>query len=153
VSSTALQFGTTGQLRISEAIALQGTALAGVGWAAAGTIADAEIDRSYHYGACPQSQLAFRLIGGSVAMLDVTGHAYYLDGTGSNDRRGHETILRARAALTVRVFGRHGLSLQYVASSRDADFADPVLADTLQEIGSVSISYTFLSDPRFGVVD
>jgi len=153
VSSTALQFGTTSQLKFTDAVALQGTVLAGVGWAAAGTIADAEIDRNYHYGVCPQSQVALRFIGGRIGMIDVTGSAYYLDGTGSSDRNGHETILRARAAFTVRVYGHHGLTVQYVASSRDADYDDPTLTDTLQEVGSLSLSYTFLSETQFGIVD
>lgn len=65
VSSTAVSFGSTSQLRLSEAIALQGTCLAGLGWAAAGTIADAETDRSYHYGACPQGLIGLRLLGGA----------------------------------------------------------------------------------------
>ncbi len=153
VSSTALQFGTTSQLKFSDTVAVQGTGMAGVGWAAAGTIADAETDRSYHYGVCPQSQVGLRLIGGSRAMLDVTGRAFYLDGTGSNDRNGHELILRARVAMVLRVYGHHGLTLQYIASSREANYDDPVLSDTLQEVGSVSILYTFLGDSQFGIVD
>ena len=153
VSSTALSLGTTGQLRFTEEIALQGSCLAGVGWAAAGTIADAEVDRTYHYGLCPQSLVALRLIGGKVAMLDFTTRAYYLDGTGSNDRAGHETILRARAALVVRIYGHHALAVQYVASTRDANYADPVLADTFQSVGSVSLLWTLLGASQFGIVE
>ena len=83
----------------------------------------------------------------------MTGRAYYLDGTGSNDRQGHESILRARAALVIHVYGDHGIALQYITSTRDANYDDPDYLDTFQSVGSLSVMWTVYGDRRFGVVD
>ena len=72
VSSTALSLGTTWQSWLSHAVALQGTALAGAGYGAAGSIQRTE-ERDYHYGVTPQGLLALRLIFGDRAMIDLTG--------------------------------------------------------------------------------
>jgi len=72
ISSTALSLGTVWQSWLSRAIALQGTALAGAGYGAAGSIQRTQ-DRDYHYGVTPQALLNFRLIFGNRAMIDFTG--------------------------------------------------------------------------------
>ncbi|HEY3225952.1 MAG TPA: DUF3943 domain-containing protein, partial [Planctomycetota bacterium] len=126
VSSTALSLGTTGQYRISDAVALQGTCLAGLGWTAVGTIADARTDRDFHYGYSPQGLVALRLIFGSVAMLDMAGREYYVGGLGSHDAEGRENILRGQVSLTVRIFGHHALGLQFVSSVRNSNSFDAV---------------------------
>jgi len=51
----------------------------------------------------------------------------------------------------VRLWGHHALALQFVASRRDADFLD--LSDVLQDVGALSVLYTYLSDKEFGAVD
>lgn len=150
VSSTALSLGTTAQWWISDAVALQGTALGGVGYGAAGTIHGVG-ERDYHYGATPQGLLALRLLFGDVAMLDVTGREYYVSGVGSTEKRGSETIDRVTASFTVRVYGPHALSFQYIASSRDAHYPD--IPDRHQTVGTVSLAYVFLGDTRFGAVE
>ncbi|MHB8474478.1 MAG: DUF3943 domain-containing protein [Gammaproteobacteria bacterium] len=61
VSSTALSLGTTAQWWLSKTMALQGTALAGLGYGAAGTIRGTG-ERDYHYGATPQALLALRML-------------------------------------------------------------------------------------------
>ena len=53
ISSTALSLGTTAQWWLSRKVALQGTALGGVGYGAAGTI-HGQGERDYHYGLTPQ---------------------------------------------------------------------------------------------------
>ncbi len=150
ISSTALSLGTTGQYRISDTVTLQGTGLAGAGWTAVGTIADAETDRDYHYGASPQGLLAIRLLFGETAMLDLTGRDYYVIGFGSGNRSGNENIVRGESSVTVRVYGHHALGIQFVATYRDADFGD--VPDTFQKVGAVSLFYTYLSDTKFGAV-
>jgi hypothetical protein len=150
VSSTALSLGTTAQWWLSDAIALQGTALGGVGYGGAGTIHGVG-ERDYHYGATPQGLLALRLILGDVAMLDVTGREYYVSGVGSTERRGSETIARGTASFTVRVYGRHALAVQYIASARDAHYPD--IPDRHQTVGTISLAYVFLGDTRFGAVE
>jgi hypothetical protein len=132
-------------------MALQGTLTAGVGWTAAGSIADAEVDREYHYGVSPQSLAALRVIFGHAVVLDMTGQGYYLGSLAAGGQENSETILRGKVALTVRVFGNHGIGIQYVESSRDARFTD--LADTSQSIAAVSLFYTYIGDTKFGAVD
>ena len=57
-------------------------------------------------------------------MLDLTGRAYYVTGMGGGDPAGSETIDRLNMGLTVRIYGRHALGLQYIASVRDARYPD-----------------------------
>ncbi len=155
VSSTALSLGTTAQWWLSHSVALQGSALGGVGFGAAGTIGGvgdpATGVRDYHYGVVPQGLLALRLIFGQAAMLDLTGREYYVTGTGSDNKTGLEKIFRGNASFTVRVYGRHGIGIQYVESHRDAHYAN--LPDRHQTVGTVSIAYNFLGDINFGAVE
>ena len=53
--------------------------------------------------------------------------------------------------LTVRVYGPHAIGLQYVVTSRDARFHD--LRDRHQSVETVSLSYNFLGNTRFGAVE
>jgi hypothetical protein len=155
VSSTALSLGTTAQWWLSHSIALQGSALGGVGFGAAGTIATvgnaAVGERDYHYGVVPQGLLALRLIFGQAAALDLTGREYYVTGTGSDNANGSEHVFRGNASFTVRVYGRHGIGIQYVESHRDGYYAD--LPDRHQTVGTVSVAYNFLGDINFGAVE
>jgi hypothetical protein len=150
VSSTSVSLGTTFQWWPSQEVALQGSVLGGVGYAAAGNVAQVGL-RDYHYGVAPQGLLALRLIFGERAMLDLTGRAYYLSGVGGDDPGGNETIERLNMGLTVRVFDRHALGIQYIASIRDAHYPDR--ADSHQTIGTVSLVYTWLGDAKFGAVE
>lgn len=155
VSSTALSLGTTAQWWLSRSVALQGSVLGGAGFGAAGTIAPvgdpAEGERDYHYGAVPQALIALRLIIGNAAMFDLTGREYYVTGTGSDDAKGSEHIFRGNASFTVRMYGRHGIGVQYVESHRDASYA--TLTDRRQTVGTVSLAYNYLGDAKFGAVE
>ncbi len=151
VSSTSLSLGTTFQWWLSKAVALQGSALGGVGYAAGGNITQVVGQRDYHYGVAPQGLLALRLVMGDRAMIDLTGRGYYLSGVGSDDPGGREVIGRLNTGLTVRVYGRHALGLQYVASLRDARYPDQ--PDSYQTVGTVSLVYTLLGEPGFGAVE
>jgi hypothetical protein len=150
VSSTSASLGTTFQWWLSRAVALQGSALGGIGYAAAGNVTPVG-QRDYHYGVAPQGLLALRLILGDRAMFDLTGRAYYLTGMGGGDPGGTETIDRLNMGLTVRIYGRHALGIQYIASIRDAHYPDR--ADSHQTTGTVSLVYTLLGNPGFGAVE
>ncbi|MHB8481354.1 MAG: DUF3943 domain-containing protein [Nitrospiria bacterium] len=150
ISTSALSLGTTAQWWLSQAVALQGSALSGVGYGAAGTIQGSG-ERDYHYGVTPQGLLALSMIFGNVANFDITGREYYVSGVGSTEDHGAEAIFRGDAAFTVRVYGHHGITLKYIASSRDAHYPD--LTDRHQTVGTVSLAYTFLSDTKFGAVE
>lgn len=150
VSSTSVSLGTTYQWWLSRAVALQGSALGGVGYAAAGNVKQVG-ERDYHFGVAPQGLLSFRLIMADRAMFDFTGRSYYLSGMGGDDPGGKEAINRLGVGFTVRVYGRHALGLQYNASFRDAQYPDR--ADSHQSVGTLSLVYTLLGKARFGAVE
>jgi hypothetical protein len=150
VSSTSLSLGTTFQWSLLQMVALQGSALGGVGYAAAGNVT-AVGERDYHYGFAPQGLLALRLILGDRAMFDVTGRAYYISGKGGDNPGGRENIDRLNMGLTVRIYGGHAVGLQYLVSLRDASYPDR--ANSHQTVGTASLVYTFLGSSHFGAVD
>jgi hypothetical protein len=150
VSSTALSLGTTGQLWLSNSIALQGTALLGAGYAAVGTVRGIG-ERDYHYGVTPQALLALRLIFGEKASLDVTGREYFVTRVAAGDRPGHDNIARVDVALTWRIQKQHAISVKYLWNRRDATFPD--LGDRTQTRATVGIFYTLLGHDRFGAVE
>jgi hypothetical protein len=149
VSSTALSLGTTWQSWLSRMVALQGTALAGAGYGAAGSIQRTE-ERDYHYGATPQGLLALRLIFGDRAMIDLTGREYYVSRVLSSDR-GEENMLRGDATFTLRVFGQHGVALRYLVSHRDAHYPSVDYRD--QTVETISLMYVLLGNSGFGAVE
>jgi Domain of unknown function (DUF3943) len=149
VSSTALSVGTVWQSWLSRTVALQGTALAGVGYGAAGSIQRSE-DRDYHYGLTPQGLLALRLIFGNRTMIDVTAREYYVSQVLASEQ-GEENILRADASFTVRVFDQHGVALRYVVSHRDASYTNVSYQN--QTVGTLSLMYVFLGPSGFGAVE
>jgi hypothetical protein len=150
VSSTSVSLGTTYQWWLSRAVALQGSALGGVGYAAAGNVKQVG-ERDYHYGVAPQGLLSLRLIMADRAMFDLTERSYYLSGMGGDDPGGKEDIHRLGVGFTVRVYGRHALGIQYSTSVRDAQYPDR--ADSHQSVGSISLVYTLLGKARFGAVE
>lgn len=149
VSSTSVSLGTTYQWWLSRRVALQGSALGGVGFAAAGNVRPVGA-RDYHYGVAPQGLLALRLIFGDRAMLDLTDRYYHVTGQGGGDSGGRETINRLNMGFTVRIQGRNALGIQYITSSRNASY--PSRADSHQTIGTVALTYTLLGAPGFGAV-
>jgi hypothetical protein len=150
VSSTALSLGTTGQVWLSDSIAVQGTAVTGVGYAAVGTTRSTA-DNDYHYGLAPQALVALRFIFGERASIDLTGREYFVSRVAAADRGGHDNIVRLDASFTVRVYERHGIALRYLLNRRDAFYPD--LGDSSQTRGTIGIFYTFLGHERFGAVD
>ena len=141
VSSTALSLGTTAQWWISESMTLQGTALGGLGYGAAGTIHGTG-ERDYHYGATPQALFALRLIFGDAANLDLMMRSYYVSDVLSTENRGAERIFRGDLAFTVRVEGPHAIALKYAYSQRDAHYVG--IPPTNQSVSSVGLFYTYI---------
>lgn len=162
VSTTAISLGTTGQYWVAPDIALQGSILGGVGFGAGGTTPSAEGDRDYHYGVAPQGLLALRLLFGRRAALELIGRGYYITGSGQfnslstssnpvDSAGGSESIVRIKSAFNIRVYGRHGLGLQYVESIRDSQYGGQ--PSRHQRDGTVSLVYTFMGDSHFGAVE
>ena len=157
VSATAATMGTVFQWWLSRHVALQGTALGGLGLGAAGTVGD-RAERQYHYGLTPLTFLGGRLIFGDRAMLEATGRQYYVAGTSSSTETGVDTrhfsqdvILRGSLGFAVRLFGPHALGIQYLVSSRN--FGVPDLRDRHQSVQAVMLSYNFIGHTRFGAVE
>lgn len=156
VSTTALSLGTVAQRWLSQVVALQGTALGGVGFGAAGTVAD-RAERDYHFGVVPQVVLGARIIFGDRAMLEVLGRGFFVaagsgrEGGVKTSNFGDEIIGRINAGLSVRLWGPHALGLQYSRSMRHATQAG--LPDRHQKIETLSLTYNFLGRTRFGAVE
>lgn len=150
ISSTALSLGTTGQLWLSEAIALQSTIMGGLGYAAVGTN-NGKTEEDYHYGLAPQGLVALRAILGKKASLDFTGREYFVSDVDNEHRGGHDNIVRADVAFTYRIQDKHGISIKYQWNQRDATFPD--LGDRKQSTGTLGIYYTFLGHDGFGETD
>ncbi len=150
VSSTALSFGTVWQTWLSDNIALQGTALGGAGYGAAGSIQRRE-ERDYHYGTTPQALLALRLLFGNRAMIDFTGREYYVSRVLSPEGNGQENIMRGDAAFTLRLFDRHGIALRYAVAQRNAGY--PNVEYRNQTVSTLSLMYVLLGASGFGAVD
>lgn len=160
VSTTAAALGTTYQWWLSHQIALQGTALLGVGYGGGGVIHGAGVaqagplgdgQRDYHYGLAPQGEVQARLIFGDRVELDTTFREYYISKVAATESTGSEDISRADTALTVRVFDLHGITLRYSQASRNGRYA--TLPTSHQTVGTVSIGYTYVGHTRFGAVD
>ena len=146
VSTTALALGTTAEWQPSSTLAVQATAMGGVGFAAVGALA--RVDTSdYHYGMAPQALLASRIIFSDRAALDLTGREYYVEGVGNP---GHDNIVRLDAALTMRLHQQNAIGVRYLLSRRDAHF--PGGTDRTQLRGTLGVFYTLLGHDRFGSV-
>ena len=77
ISSTAVSLGSTAQWQLSRQVALQGSAMGGLGYAAVGSVAGVTEDREFHYGMAPQRMLALRLILGDRSQLRGTVGIFY----------------------------------------------------------------------------
>jgi hypothetical protein len=151
MASTALSLGTTGEWRLSGSLALQGTALLGLGYATVSTIRDIADERANHYGAAPQMLLALRLIVGDRASLDLSAREYFVSDVSGASRGGHDNVVRADASITWRIHRQHAVSVTYQLSRRDSVFRD--LGNSVQSRGTLGIFYTLLGRDRFGTGD
>jgi hypothetical protein len=151
VSTTAAQFGSTAQWWLSHKVALQGSLLAGAGYGSAGTTRGVVGEKDYHSGITPQGLLALRLIYSDRMSLDLTARDFYVTDMVSDEEGAEENIARADAALTWRLYNLHGITLKYVASRRDAQYAG--LSDSHQQVEAISIGYAYLGQTRSGAVD
>jgi hypothetical protein len=150
VSTVALSLGTTWQTWLSQTVALQGTALGGTGYGAAGSIQRTE-ERDYHYGVSPQALLNLRLILGNRAMFEVTGREYYVTGVLSQESQGRENFMRGEGSFTLRIWDRHGVAVRYEASQRNASY--PNVNYSNQTVATASLMYVLLGNSGFGAVD
>jgi hypothetical protein len=150
VSTTSVSLGTTGQWWVSKEWAVQGSVLAGVGYAAASTTIRDVDSLEYHYGMAPRGAMTFRVIDGDRAALDVGGRIVSM-GRIANRSLGRDDISRVETAFTVRIAGRHAIGVNYLWSHRSAEFNGGI--DRRQTLGQVGVFYTLLGQQDFGAVD
>jgi hypothetical protein len=83
--------------------------------------------------------------------LDVTGREYFVSRIATSTRAGHDNIVRADVALTMRIYKQHALAVKYLRNQRDATYPD--LGDRSQTRATLGIYYTLLGHDRFGAVE
>jgi hypothetical protein len=145
LSTTNVSLGTVGRWWISPRVMLQAIVLTGIGFGAAGTVAERE-ERDYHYGVIPQLIVGGQLMLGDRVTLELYGRQYYVigegEGPGVEGRVDLDLVSRANAALTVRLVGPHSIGAQYVVSIRDARLSGP--PDRQQSIQTVGLFYSYV---------
>ena len=150
VSTTALSIGTNGQWWVTRRIALQGTVLAGMGYAAASTMHRTDDETDYHYGTAPRFTLGLRAIVGADFSVDMLARMVSLGSIGHRSS-GRDEISRVDTAMTWRVRGPHALGLNYVWSHRST--SSPDASGRRQTLGRVGVFYTRVSRDSNGAVD
>ena len=150
ISTTAVSLGSTAQWWLGESLSLQGTAMAGLGYAAVGTTRSSSNERDYNYGVAPQALLALRLTHGDKTALDVALREYFVSSLASGTTGGRDNIVRGDVSLTYRIDKQQAVTLRVLGNRRDATFAS---SDTRQSRVTVGIFYTLLGQDRFGTVD
>ena len=151
ISTTSLSLGTTGQWWATKVIAVQGTALAGLGYSAvSSTTRRIGDDSEYNYGTAARFAVALRVIAGDRASADVSARMVSV-GRIANRIAGRDDISRVDTNFTYRVMGRHAIGANYLWSHRSASY--PVAGDRRQTLSTVGVYYTLLSSDGFGVPD
>ena len=146
ISTTAFAVGTSTQWWTGGSFGVQTTALAGMGYSAAQTLANRD---DYRYGLTPQASAALRLTAGNRVSFDVAGRGYLVSDIGGYETPTDDLILRGEAGLGVRLFWRHAVSLRYQLHRRDTSLLnDGVKAR--QQRQTVGLFYTLLGPQGFG---
>lgn len=151
VSTTAVSLGTTGQWWLGPKLALQGTGMLGLGYAAVGTRSSNSNDRDYNYGVAPQALLGLRLTHDDKTALDLTLREYFVSKLASGTAGGRDNIVRADASLSYRIDRQQAVALRVLGNRRDASFANGTANRQTQV--TVGVFYTLLGQDQFGTVD
>ena len=148
-STTAFSVGTSGQTSLTKSLALQTSALAGIGYSSAQSV-EAALDRDYHYGLGPNVLITAKLIAGDRAAIDVNARTYYLGGIGAINSSERDHILRIEGSAAVRVFGPNAITFKYIRSERHA--ALPGFPRLIQTGETLGVYYTILGSKGFGAI-
>jgi hypothetical protein len=149
IASTGLSLGSNLQWRLTEGLALQGHASAGVGYTSTGTIHPSSVGQ-YNYGFAPLSALGLRLIHGDRLSFDLDARAFFDGKVASPETGGTDRVLRGEASVTYRVHGPHALTLKYLTSRRRFSF--PNVLETQQRYDSVGLYYSYQPSQGMGAV-
>jgi hypothetical protein len=104
----------------------------------------------------PRCSSASAGIFGERLMIDATGRQYYVAGKSAGggintSDVGGEIISRVNLAFTVRVYGPHGIGVQYLLSTRDTNVAGQ--RHRHQRVETLNLTYNFLGHTRFGATE
>jgi len=146
ISTTALSLGTTAQWWLSQTVALQASAMGGVGYGAVGSL-HATADNDYHYGTAPQAVLLMRMIFDDKAAIDVNARDFFVRGI----TRANDNIARADVSLTWRLYKQHAVSMKYIWTRRDTSV--PVTGSTAQTVATLGLFYTYVGREGFSAVE
>ena len=149
LSSSALSLGSTGQLRISPSLAMQGHASAGIGYTAMGTVRSS-VPRDDRYGLAPQMLLALRMVLGNDASLDLVARKYLAGNLIRSSSDATDRVFRGEASITMRVKRNHLVSLKYITSRRDSTLFGP--GAPTQRRDTIGVYYTYQPSDGFGIV-
>jgi hypothetical protein len=152
LSTMSFSLGTTGQWWATQSIAVQGTVLAGLGYAAASSMHRTADERDYHYGAAPRRALRSGCAASSAADFSADMLARMVS-LGSIDRRnaGRDEIANVDTALTWRIQGRHAVGVNCAWSHRST--SSPDVSGRRQTLGRVGLFYTLVAPDGSGEVD
>ena len=150
-SSSALGLGTTGQLPLGRDVVLTGSGILSLGFGAGGTLTEDLVsgNRDYHFGAQAVAYLHGKLIFRDSLALEAGARQYFTSGKVSPEPDTWEEATYASANLTWRIYGPHGVGVQWVGARRNAYYPDvPAISSRSNE---VSVFYTLVSDHGLGV--
>jgi len=88
---------------------------------------------------------------GKVARLDLSGRGYQITPAGAVNNRGWENVVRGDAAVTMRLFGPHAVTVKYLVTRRNAHY--PQLGVVDQRRGTIGVFYTVVGNRRLGAVE
>jgi len=145
--SSNLGLGTTGQIDWG-AVALQGTALIGVGFGSGGSSEVVTGFRDYHFGLQAVTQLDAKLYLWDRLRLRLVSREYFISGRASPEPDSFEDIGYGSLSFTLRVAGAHAVGVQLLGTRRTARYgASP---DVASEYASASLFYELHGSPDLG---
>jgi hypothetical protein len=147
-SASALGVGVTGRHALGRALTLEGTAIAGGGYGAAGTRARTPATPDYHYGAGGLAILDGRLLAGDRVAVRVALRQYYVGGRISPEAKGRELVALGTLGATLRLAGRHAVGIDFTQARRWATF--PNRDDAFGTFSQAIAYYAWMNDATMG---
>jgi hypothetical protein len=148
-SSAAFGPGTTGQVMLGQHFALQGTAIASLGFGAGGTISTVQGSRDYHFGLQAVGYSSVQLYFEDHLRARLTSRQYFISGRVSPEPHSWERINYSQAALLWRVIGPHALGFEWTGARRSAFYPDSPSISTRSN--QLEFFYALLSDHGMGL--
>jgi hypothetical protein len=153
VSSSSLGIGTTGQFGLGGGWAIQGTAIASLGYGAGGQYyapeEEAEGFRDYHFGVQATGLLQAFAHWRDRVRIGLTARQYFISGKVTPDEGSWEYVSYGALNATYRIAGRHALSAQVTGARRRALYVDH--PEINQQGGQVYLSYAYVTDTLLGL--